>query len=58
MKYTKEDYLKYVKRIKASNVGGKPVSFKKWKELQPASEKVSEILNKWIKKLTRKLKNY
>lgn len=50
-KYTKKEYLKYCREIKASmkrqGINGKSISFGRWKELQPIADKVQkEIINK------------
>ncbi len=50
MKYNKREYLKYVKDIQLTlKKGERPISFEKWKIVQPVADRIINKVNKIIK---------
>ena len=49
-KYNKKEYKKYVKEIEEMKNDGSPISFEKWRILQPIADSVINKANKIINK--------
>jgi len=49
-KYTKKEYLKYIKGLEKDGYKDCEISFINWKEVQPIADEASGLLNRIIKR--------